>query len=49
MTSSAVWRSIRISRMPSDKERVYLYTIQALPDQEMRNLDTFVREHPNWA
>ena len=49
MTSSAVWRSIRISRMPSDKERVYLYTIQALPDQEMRNLDTFIREHPNWA
>ena len=47
LVSSGKWRAIRISRIPSDTEHTFLYTIQALHDQEEDILNTFVREHPD--
>ena len=43
LRSTREWRTIRISQIPSDKEKTYLYTIQKLPDEEKGILETFVR------
>ena len=43
LKSTREWRTIRISQIPSDKEKTYLYTIQKLPDEEKGILETFVR------
>lgn len=40
------WRNIRISRVPSDEERVFIYTIQKVHPKEVRILETIAREHP---
>ena len=47
LKSSGEWRSVRISRIPSDKDKTYLYTIQKLQDDEKVILETFAREHPD--
>lgn len=46
LVSSGEWRSIRISRIPSDRGRAYLYTIQAIPEREKMIFDTYAEEHP---
>lgn len=46
LESSGEWRSVKISRIPSDKERSYLYTIRKLQDGEKTIIDTFAEEHP---
>ena len=47
LKSSGEWRSVRISRITSDKDKTYLYTIQKLQDDEKVILETFAREHPD--
>ncbi|MCR5293975.1 MAG: EAL domain-containing protein [Lachnospiraceae bacterium] len=40
------WRNIRISRVPSDEEVVYIYTIQVVQEKEELMLDLMAKEHP---
>ena len=40
------WRSIRISKVPSSEETVFIYTIQTLHSKEKKLLDFIQKEHP---
>ncbi len=40
------WRSIRISRVPSNDELVFIYTIQMVHPKEVRIFETIAKEHP---
>ncbi len=40
------WRNIRISRVPSDKEVIFIYTIQVFQKGENRILDVIAKEYP---
>ncbi len=41
------WRSIRISRVPSEEEPVYIYTIQVVNPKEARMLEIMSLEYPD--
>ena len=41
-----VWRQIRITRVPSVMESMYLYTIQTMSDVSIRIAELLVNEHP---
>ena len=41
-----VWRMIRITKIPSVLEDMYLYTIQKLPDSSVKIAELLIREHP---
>lgn len=40
------WRQVRITKVPSVMENIYLYTIQSMSDVSIRIADTLLREHP---
>lgn len=46
MEGNYVWRQIRITKVPSVVEEVYLYTIQAMSDVSMKIAEMLVKEHP---
>ena len=42
----SLWRTIRISRVPSSRETSFIYTIQTLHSGEMQILEVITRLHP---
>lgn len=42
----SLWRTIRISRVPSSRETAFIYTIQTLHSGEMQILEVITRQHP---
>ena len=47
MKSSGDWKSIRISKIPSDTESLYLYTIQSLLKEENDRMNEYLLDHPD--
>ena len=47
MKSSGEWKSIRISKIPSDTESLYLYTIQSLLKEENDRMNEYLLDHPD--
>ena len=47
MKSSGEWKSIRISKIPSDTESLYLYTIQSLLKEENDRMNEYLLNHPD--
>ncbi len=47
MKSSGDWKSIRISKIPSDTESLYLYTIQSILKEENDRMNEYLLDHPD--
>ena len=47
LKSSGDWKSIRISRIPSDTESLYLYTIQSILKEENDMMNEYLLDHPD--
>ena len=46
MTEDYVWRQVRITKIPSVLEKIFLYTIQTMSDVSERIAEMLVKEHP---
>jgi EAL domain-containing protein (putative c-di-GMP-specific phosphodiesterase class I) len=47
MKANGEWKSIRISKIPSDAEPMYLYTIQSILKEENDRMNEYLLDHPD--